>query len=169
MDEGMHLKDLQEGFTSFKKMIENHIKNIESQFNAIKVEMQAMRHQIETMMQQFTSMATNLHNVNKVVSSGSPIQNKGNRWQQLIPHTWEIQLRSIRLDFPVFNGNDSHGWLYKVNQFFTFHNTLPHHRLRLVSFHREGKALVWFQDLDESSGLTRWDEFVNALISQIWP
>lgn len=89
--------------------------------------------------------------------------------QLFIPHGGELQPRSVRLDFPVFGGEDPHGWLYKVNQFFTFHNTLPQHRLRLVSFHVAGRALVWFRDMDESGLLCGWEEFVKALLIRFGP
>lgn len=56
------------------------------------------------------------------------------------------------------------GWLYKVNHFFAYHNTIPQQRLSLVSFHMEGRALIWFQDLEESGFLTDWDTFVKALL-----
>lgn len=46
---------------------------------------------------------------------------------------------------------------------------MPQHRLRLVLFHVVGKALVWFQDLDESGVLTGWDEFLNALLMRFGP
>lgn len=75
----------------------------------------------------------------------------------------------MRLDFPPFDGDDLHGWLYKVKQFFAFHNTLPQHHFSLVSFHMIGKALVWFQDVDELGLLIRWDEFVNILLIRIGP
>lgn len=51
-----------------------------------------------------------------------------------------------------------------VNLFFVFSNTLPQHKLRLVSFYIKDKALTWFQDLDESSLLNDWDMFVKALL-----
>ncbi|XP_041011329.1 wall-associated receptor kinase-like 10 [Juglans microcarpa x Juglans regia] len=60
MADDTRLKDLHEGFTSFKKSTESHIKNTESQFNSIGVELLAIRRQMESMMQQFTSLATYL-------------------------------------------------------------------------------------------------------------
>lgn len=58
----------------------------------------------------------------------------------------EVLPKSVRVDFPSFHGDDPNGWIYKVNCFFAFHNALPQHRLRLASFHMEGKAIVWFQN-----------------------
>lgn len=33
----------------------------------------------------------------------------------------QIQLRVVKLDFPKFSGNDLVTWVYKANQFFTYH------------------------------------------------
>ncbi|XP_042946164.1 uncharacterized protein LOC122279545 [Carya illinoinensis] len=114
---------------------------------------------METMMHQFQAFASEMQ------KSHAKSSNHGeNSGQHMLPQAGDIQPRSVRIDFPTFDGDDPQGWLYKVKQFFAFHNTLPHHRLRLVSFHMVGKALVWFQGLDESGLLTEWDDFVNALL-----
>lgn len=39
----------------------------------------------------------------------------------------------------------------------------------LDSFHMEGKALVWFQDLEASGTITSWDGFVQALQTRFGP
>lgn len=51
-------------------------------------------------------------------------------------------------------------WVYRVNQFFACHQTNPHHRVMLASFHMEGKTLVWFQDLEASGTITSWEGFL---------
>jgi hypothetical protein len=73
------------------------------------------------------------------------------------------QLKSILLEFPRFNGDDPIGWVYKANQFFNFHNTPAQHRLFIASFHMEGKAITWYQELEETRILTSWKVFVKAL------
>ena len=74
-----------------------------------------------------------------------------------------IQTRAVRLDFPKFNGDNPSGWIYRANQFFNYHQTNPLHRILLASFHMEGKALVWFQDIEAAGGLNSWEGFVRAL------
>lgn len=59
----------------------------------------------------------------------------------------ELHAKTLWLDFLVFHGEDRVGWIYKVHQLFNFYNTLSQHQLSLASFHKEGKALIWFQDL----------------------
>jgi hypothetical protein len=52
---------------------------------------------------------------------------------------------SIKLDIPRFDGTDPMGWIFKINQFFYFHNTPEEQRLCIASFYMEGAALTWFQ------------------------
>lgn len=76
----------------------------------------------------------------------------------------QLTIRPMKLDFPHFrSGDDLVGWLYKANQFFTYHNTRLEHHILIDSFHLEGKAMPWFHELKESRGLcscftiTIWD------------
>lgn len=132
-----------------QEIYKSHIKNAESQFKTIEVEMQALRRQMEAVMHQLSSVALDLHKANNKQSHGSPDNEETSRNGQMIPHTGEVHPRVVCLDFPTFHCEDPLGWLYKVNQFFYF----PQHHMQLVSLYMEGKALVWFQDLDESGAL----------------
>ena len=74
-----------------------------------------------------------------------------------------IQTRAVRLDFPRFNGENPKGWIYRANQFFTYHQTNLFHRVLMASFHMEGKTLVWFQDIEAAGCLNSWEGFIRAL------
>jgi hypothetical protein len=52
---------------------------------------------------------------------------------------------SIKLEIPSFDGSDPLGWIFKITQFFEFHNTPEDQRLRLASFYMQGEALTWYQ------------------------
>jgi hypothetical protein len=87
----------------------------------------------------------------------------------LIEEYGGIQTRAIRLDFPKFSGEEPNGWIYHANQYFTYHQTNPHHRVLLASFHMEGKALTWFQHLEASGSITSWDGFTQSLLTRFGP
>lgn len=55
-----------------------------------------------------------------------------------------IQTQAIHLEFPRFDDDDPNGWIYHANQFFIYHQTNLHHRVRLFSFYMEGKTFNWF-------------------------
>lgn len=74
-----------------------------------------------------------------------------------------MQFRSIKLDFPRFDGEYPIGWVYKVNHYFALHPMLDNQKILMSSFYMEGDALVWFQDAEESGSLHMWDAFIQAL------
>jgi hypothetical protein len=75
----------------------------------------------------------------------------------------------MRLDFPSFYGDNPSAWTYKVNQFFDHYQTPLYQRIRMSSFHMEGEALVWFQDVDEVGLFPTWDSFLQALLIRFDP
>lgn len=64
-----------------------------------------------------------------------------------------LQMKTIKLDFPVCNGENSDDWVYKVNQYFAHYQIPEYQKLPLISMHLEGKALTWFQYFNSSEEL----------------
>ncbi|XP_059456454.1 uncharacterized protein LOC132186493 [Corylus avellana] len=80
-----------------------------------------------------------------------------------------IITRSVRIEFPKFDGIDPSGWIYKANKFFHVHNTSDYQKFLLASIHMEGKALVWFQDMEMSGCLHNWTVLTQALLERFGP
>ncbi|KAF8398707.1 hypothetical protein HHK36_014564 [Tetracentron sinense] len=80
-----------------------------------------------------------------------------------------IHSRTIKLDFPSFEGGDPTGWLYRAEQFFSYHQTTPKQKLNIASFHLEGEALQWYCLLEKAEGPPSWPEFVVAVHAQFGP
>lgn len=77
------------------------------------------------------------------------------------PHAFSTA--AIKLDIPRFNGTDPLGWIFKINQFFDFHQTVEDQRLRIASFYMEGDALSWYQWMYSIGQLLSWATFLHAL------
>jgi hypothetical protein len=73
------------------------------------------------------------------------------------------------LDFPRFDGGDPSEWILKAQQFFNYFETPEDHKLEIVSFHMEGKTLTWYYWVQESSTVTRWGDFLEALRTRFGP
>ncbi|XP_035549739.1 uncharacterized protein LOC118349426 [Juglans regia] len=71
--------------------------------------------------------------------------------------------KRVRLEIPRFSGHNSLAWVYRVNQYFLFHQIPPGQRIFIASFHLDDEALIWFQDASEAGVFHSWDEFVQAL------
>ena len=72
-------------------------------------------------------------------------------------------LRSMKMDVPKFDGTDPNGWDFRINEFFDFHGTPDQLRLRIVSFHMEGKAAAWYQWMKANNLLSTWQNFLLNL------
>ncbi|KAL4187585.1 hypothetical protein AMTRI_Chr09g39740 [Amborella trichopoda] len=70
-----------------------------------------------------------------------------------------IQTRTIRLDFPCFDGSDPAGWIYRSEQLFSYHQTPIEQWHMIASFHLEGNALQWLRWMDKAEAVTDWEEF----------
>ncbi|KAJ0965949.1 hypothetical protein J5N97_027087 [Dioscorea zingiberensis] len=71
--------------------------------------------------------------------------------------------RSMKMDIPKFEGSDPSSWVFRIEEFFNFHDTPDELRLRIVSFHLEGRASAWFQWMKMNNLLTTWPSFLSSL------
>jgi hypothetical protein len=70
----------------------------------------------------------------------------------------------MEMDFPWFDGDDPANWNYKDNLYFAFHETQGMDKIPIASFHMEGEALIWFQDVEYSGLVKTWESFVKACL-----
>lgn len=56
-----------------------------------------------------------------------------------------IQSRSIRLEFPCFDGEDPSGWIYRCNSFFAYHWTPTNQK-------KTSHPSIWKEELDNGFG-----------------
>ncbi|WVZ24535.1 hypothetical protein V8G54_003079 [Vigna mungo] len=71
--------------------------------------------------------------------------------------------RPIKFNLPTFDGSDALGWIFKVTQFFEFHQTPIDQRIQVALFYLVGPALAWFQWMFNNGLLTSWEAFLHAL------
>ena len=60
----------------------------------------------------------------------------------------------MKLEVPRFDGTEPLGWIFKINQYFEYHNTPDKDRLTIASFYMEGRALAWFQYMTSNAQFT---------------
>ena len=75
----------------------------------------------------------------------------------------------IKIDVPRFDGNDPMGWIFKITQFFEYHQTPENERLTVASFYMDGQALSWFQWMNGNHQFTSWQGFLQALQTHFAP
>lgn len=69
----------------------------------------------------------------------------------------------LKLDVPRFDGTDTHGWIFKISQFFTYHQTPDEERITIASFYLDGPALAWYQWMYRNRQIASWDQFLKKL------
>lgn len=149
------------------------ITTLRGENNALKEEQSRQGVLMGEVLQQLNNLATNYDNLVQLttrLSSGEGTSNfpRGNAVPAM-EGSGGIQARTVRLDFPHFDGGDPHDWILKAQQFFIYCHTPEDHKLQIASFHMEGKALSWFYWLMESSPPATWEEFLVALRIRFGP
>lgn len=74
--------------------------------------------------------------------------------------------RYSRVDFPIFNGDDLKGWVYRCEQFFYVDGTSEDNKVKIAYINLEGRALHWHQAMLKTHlgrELPIWNDYVRAL------
>lgn len=91
-------------------------------------------------------------------------QHDGGRQEQVNHEQMRgMQFRSIKLDFPRFDGNNPTGWIYKMNHYFALYPMPEGQKILMSSFYIKGNALIWFEDAEETGIFYSWSSFLEAL------
>ena len=70
------------------------------------------------------------------------------------------------MDFPWFKGENPADWFYKAKQYFNIYETYDDDRISMASFHLEGEALIWFQDVKGTPQVNTWDSFFKSCMTR---
>ena len=68
------------------------------------------------------------------------------------PQGGHSKFHKPRRDFPSFDGEDVHKWLYKCNQYFEMEEVPETEKLKLASYYLDGMTLYWHQNFMRSNG-----------------
>ena len=161
-------------------------KNVAQEFQ------QQLTAQSETFQRQMLDHSNSLHNVlqQHMMSVEAKLTNLRAEWRQATPLREGLSsfvsgslqpnssggknapnqaYRTLKLEVPRFDGSDPNGWLFRVETFFDYHGTPDDLRLKIVSFHLEGRAAAWFQWVSRNNLLASWPEFVTAVRHRFGP
>ncbi|XP_042946134.1 uncharacterized protein LOC122279514 [Carya illinoinensis] len=138
----------------------------------LREEQQRQKGMLEAVLQQLNNLASTYEQM--VIKTGKSNLGEGSfntkvSANPLFENNGGIQARSLRLEFPRFDGTDSIQWVLKANQFFSYYDIPDNQKIQIAFFHMEGKALSWFTWLKESSPINTWDEFTSALEIRFGP
>jgi hypothetical protein len=59
--------------------------------------------------------------------------------------------RSVKLEFPRFDGTHAIEWIFKAEQFFEYYNTPDADRLTIAAVHLDQKVVPWYQMMQRTN------------------
>lgn len=71
--------------------------------------------------------------------------------------------RSVKFDFPRFDGEELLHWVYRAEQFFSFYRIPDDERLEIASMHFDGPVVPWYQMVEKEGRVKTWAALVDAL------
>lgn len=75
----------------------------------------------------------------------------------------------LRLELPRFDGSDASGWIFRIQEYFDYHNTPDDQRIKVVAFNLEGKASDWYQLMKGNHMLSTWPDFLDTVRLRFGP
>ena len=118
-----------------------------------------LTHLGDTMHSMTLKMDELLHCISSVTPISTVTPTPAHHHQPSVPATNHM----MKLEVPRFNGTKPLGWIFKINQYFEYHNTSYKDRLTIAFFYMEGRALAWFQYMTNNAQFTSWSTFLQAL------
>ncbi|GJZ02921.1 ankyrin repeat-containing protein [Tanacetum coccineum] len=82
-------------------------------------------------------------------------------------HGSDYRMRKLKM--PLFDGEDSHGWIYKVERYFEVQDIEPREQLRAAVLCMEGQALSWFRWSEARSPFRSWEGLKRRLLERFQP
>ncbi|RWR84947.1 Ty3/gypsy retrotransposon protein [Cinnamomum micranthum f. kanehirae] len=80
-----------------------------------------------------------------------------------------IQTRTMKLEFPRFDGTNPNSWLFKAKQYFNYHQVPEQQWLTIAALNMEGEAIEWFQWYNDYVLGATWEQFVLAMDAWFGP
>ncbi|XP_073220685.1 uncharacterized protein [Cicer arietinum] len=74
-----------------------------------------------------------------------------------------FQVRSVKLDFPRFDGKNVMDWIFKAEQFFDYYSTPDADRLITTSVNLDHEVVPWYQMMQKTDPMLSWPALTRAL------
>ncbi|PWA70289.1 Ankyrin repeat-containing protein [Artemisia annua] len=74
--------------------------------------------------------------------------------------------RMQKLKMPIFEGDDAHGWIYRVELYFEVQGVIRRERLRAAALCLEGEALAWYRWYEQQEPFESWDHLKEELLDR---
>lgn len=150
--------------------MENRVENLERSFNEWRLENQA---QMEELLQLLTQRNHRRRGRtsrcrDESLNSNSSTSRSRSRTRDM-ERTSPPHYGGRKMDLPIFNGDEAHGWIVRVERFFRINMVREEEKLDAIMIALEGRALNWYQWWEEHTSELSWEEFKKAVIRRFKP
>jgi len=153
------LKKNAEAINVVSEDLQNHIERLEGASRSQTERMEAIQVSNESQFSQLnTVMAQILQRLQSIPGSPHGAVNSHKE-----PPKNSFQVRSVKLDFPRFDGKNVMDWIFKAEQFFDYYSTPDADRLLIASVHLDHDVVPWYQMMQKTIPLLSWPALTRAL------
>jgi uncharacterized coiled-coil protein SlyX len=85
------------------------------------------------------------------------------------PRPPPLHARSVKLDFPRFDGSHALEWIFRATQFFDYYETPDPERLTIASVHFDQTVIPWYQMLHRAHPFLSWHDLSRAIELEFGP
>jgi uncharacterized lipoprotein YmbA len=116
-------KEFQASVREFQNQVQNTFSRYDAMFTSINT--------------QLSSLATSYDSLSGAHGSHNIGDTSGDSRSHRVPFAerWGIQARTLKLDFPRFDGTEPNDWVIKAEWFFSYGHTLEEEKVPIASFH----------------------------------
>ncbi|KAF7802029.1 Transposon Ty3-I Gag-Pol polyprotein [Senna tora] len=80
-----------------------------------------------------------------------------------------IHTRSVKLDFPRFDGSEPLYWIFRAEKFFAYYKMNDEERLTIAAVNMEGMMVPWFQMMQKNHQVDSWSALSKAIETEFGP
>lgn len=77
--------------------------------------------------------------------------------------------RTIKFEFPKFDGTNPRSWIRKCNKLFSHHVVVEHQKLYLATMNLEGKTEEWYSGFIHEGAELTWEGFIEEITARFSP
>ncbi|XP_017442721.2 uncharacterized protein LOC108347805 [Vigna angularis] len=113
-----------------------------------------------------------LQNQNATHTSSSNRDHTHDANSYLEVHTTNHQpfpTRRMNFDLPRFDSSDALGWIFNVDQYFSFYQIPDEQQIAIAGMHMSGPAIPWFQMQQRTMPFRSWNEMKHAIEIEFGP
>ncbi|XP_061344472.1 uncharacterized protein LOC133290409 [Gastrolobium bilobum] len=159
----MRVQELADEFVAFQNRIDRSFDDMQARVEHRFTEHQNQFTSITAQLQEIHAAVVRAHVRTPGVHAVSGIESGGTSQPRFLVDDPRSIMKSIRMEFPVFNGTDPNSWIFRTEMYFGLQQVPAALQVRLAGIRMEGLAGPWFQWLFNGGSIQSWEQLKVAI------